>query len=85
MLGSRVPVAAAEPNVSSGAQELRPALDEVVVLVHQRVPHRDVAEAVPVRAAVADLTLFDDDRAEWIGHGSRTEVRSESDGQATGP
>ena len=37
----------------SGRDELVPAPREIAVLVHHRVPHRDVAQAVPERAAVA--------------------------------
>src|SRR5579871_249600 len=42
-----------ESHPASGRDELVPFADHVIVLVHDRVPARDIAHALVVRAAVA--------------------------------
>src|SRR5271163_5012859 len=47
---------ASPPRLRRGASrrdELVPAPGQIAVLVHHRVPHRDIAHALPERAAVA--------------------------------
>lgn len=63
--GSANPVLAVLKALSG--EEFRPALHEIVVLVHQRVPDGDLGIAVPVGAAGANIALLDDDGAERVG------------------
>src|SRR5581483_9879612 len=47
-----------------GGEEFGPALHEIIVLVHQRVPDGDLGITVPVGAAGTNVALLDDDGAE---------------------
>src|SRR5262249_59651153 len=56
----------AKPSAASGRDELVPALGQVAVLVHHRVPAGDVAHAVPDGAAVAGGALLFHDGAVGV-------------------
>jgi hypothetical protein len=47
-------------------EEFRPSLSQVVILVHQRIPDRNLGITVPVGAARSNIALFDDDGTKWV-------------------